>query len=274
MATNSLRKAVVAGTFYPEDPHRLRDMVGGFLDDAAVEPAPERVRALVSPHAGLKYSGATAGHGYKRVEGKAPKRVVLLGCSHHYPIETASVFVEGAFESPMGVLPIDEPFAEALAEKMDSGSPRPHREEHSLEVQLPFLLAVLGEVPIVPVLFGELNALWHVRAGELLAEMVDEEDLVVVSTDLSHFLREEEANALDRHSLDTLLSEDIDRFVTECTEGTSSMCGSAAVVVGMAFALARKARDWSVLDYRTSFKASGDPSRVVGYAAVSMEQAA
>lgn len=271
---NIIRKPAMAGKFYPADPSQLRAMVQQFLDSADVQSEPDRARVIVAPHAGYPFSGPTAGYAYARVQGKEPNRVVLLGCSHHYKIETASVYDRGAFETPLGPSSIDEDFATRLAEALESESTTPHDPEHSLEVQLPFIQVLFGDVPIVPVLFGALNPAWHQRVGELLAQRLDPEDLVVVSTDLSHFYTEEQANTLDHHSLGILLNEDIDAYVRETEAGTCLMCGATAVVTGMAYALARRARDWSVLDYRTSYTASGDASRVVGYAAVTMEQAA
>ncbi len=270
----SVRPAVVAGQFYRGDPQGLRRDVDAYIAESDVSPMPERVAAMIVPHAGFIYSGPTAGFGYARVRGKRPKRVVLLGCSHRYAIETASVFESGGFETPLGVFPIDEPFAKALAAKTHSCTAQPHMYEHALEVQLPFLWAALGEVPIVPVLFGGPANAWHEEVGTTLAGMLDPQDLVIASTDLSHYLSEEEANAIDRHSIDTILSQDCKALVAGIAEDECSMCGGSAVVAAMACALARGATSWSLLDYRTSAKTSGDYSRVVGYAAITMEYAA
>jgi hypothetical protein len=274
MNETNLRKPAVAGQFYPDEPETLRCVTRQYIEDAKVEPAPENVTAIVSPHAGYVYSGPTAGHAFARILGKRPGRVVLLGCSHRFHIGTASVCTSGSFETPVGIFPIDEPFAERLARMTQSTSAEPHWLEHSLEVQLPFLASAVGVVPIVPVLFGGPVSDWHAEIGKQLAAMLDPEDLVIASTDLSHYLSEQEANAIDTRSIETVLSKDWNAFADSIENQTCSMCGASAVTAAMACALARESDAWQVLDYRTSGAASGDFSRVVGYAALSMERAA
>lgn len=268
------RTPAVAGQFYPRSPRELRGMVDNYIESADLEPAPDTVVTVLAPHAGYVYSGPTAGFAYRRVLGKKPSRVVLLGCSHHYRFETASIYDSGTFETPVGNFTVDQPFATALADKIESYSSEPHMPEHSLEVQLPFLAVSIGLVPIVPVLFGSMPSAWHAEVGRILASMLDPGDLVLISTDLSHYLTESQANEADAHALDVLLSRDVSQYVDETQHGSCAMCGAAAVVAGMAFAVARGADRWSVLDYRTSARTSGDTSRVVGYASVSMERAA
>jgi len=226
---------------------------------------------VVAPHAGYVYSGQTAGFAYTRLRGKKPARVILLGTSHRYSIPGVSVYASGAFQTPLGTFPVDEPFAKALAQKTGSVSVEPHLAEHALEVQLPFLWLTVGEVPIVPVLFGEPANERHIDAGLKLAELASETDLVVASTDLSHYLSQEQAHQIDKRTLDAILAKDAHGMIRGIGRGAYSMCGSAAVVAAMAYALARGATEWSLLDYRTSAETSGDYRQVVGYAAVSME---
>ncbi|HIJ74634.1 MAG TPA: AmmeMemoRadiSam system protein B [Candidatus Hydrogenedentes bacterium] len=268
------RKPAVAGQFYPRVPDELRALVRGYLELTDTQAAPDAVAALVAPHAGYMYSGPTAGQAFARVKGKKPRRVVLLGVSHRYHFEGASVYQGGGFDTPLGAFPIDDAFAADLARKTDSGSAEPHLLEHSLEVQLPFVAEAIGEVPIVPILLGSTPDGQHARLGETLARMTDETDLVIASTDLSHYLPEEEANQIDKVSLDTVLSQDWRAFAEGIANGTCSMCGAAAVVVAMTYALERGAKSWALLDYRTSAETSGDYDRVVGYGAISMERAA
>jgi len=270
----SIRRAAVAGQFYPASPTVLRDSVETYIRDSQVSPAPEHVAAIISPHAGYIYSGPTAGFVFARIRGKTPKRVIILGRSHRYYFEKASVFTGDGFETPLGVAPVDKKFAEDLAHETGATTPEAHVLEHAIEVQVPFLQVALEEAPIVPVLFGADPTDWNVRLGETLAEMLEPDDLVVASTDLSHFLSEAEANALDKATLDRILSKDHRALARELLSEECSMCGGAAVVTAMAYATARGANDWRLLDYRTSAAASGDFHRVVGYGAVTMEKAA
>ncbi len=274
MAENVTREPVVAGQFYPSNPRRLRESVAQYIEESGVEPSQNGVAAIVAPHAGYIYSGPTAGFAYARVRGKKPGRVVILGCSHRYHIDSTSVATDGVFDTPLGPLPIDEPFAADLANRFGSGPADPHRPEHSLEVQLPFVFEAIGEVPIVPVLLDATPTPRHAEMGKTLAGMIEDSDLVVASTDLSHHLSQEEAAVIDKRTLDAVLEKDCDAFAAGISSRAFSMCGAAAVSVAMAFALERGASSWQLLDYRTSAETSGDYDRVVGYAAISMERAA
>lgn len=267
----NLRKPAVAGSFYSSSPSELRETVENYISLPRVEPTPEWVVGIVAPHARYDYSGATAGFAYAHVRGKQPKRVVLLGCSHSAGFRGTSVFDAGGFEIPLGTFPIDEPFARALAQETGSESPAPHMDEHSLEVQLPFLWVAVGETPIVPVLFSGPAREWHVEIGKRLADMVDGADLVVASTDLSHVRDLEQAHQADKRTLDTILAQNCSLVIDGLLRESCLMCGGPAVVATMAFALARGAKVWSLLDYHTSAERPGERGPVVGYAAISME---
>ena len=267
----NVRKPSVAGRFYPAKSDELRREVDRYIKDSHVKPASGNLAALIAPHAGYVYSGPTAGFAYARLAGKKPRRVILAGCSHRYPIQTASVFESGVFETPLGTFPIDEPFAQELAKRLESSDILPHIDEHGLEVQLPFLQSAVGTVPIVPVLFGGPAHTWHVEAGRIIASMAGENDLFIASTDLSHYLSEDEATKIDKRTIEAILSKDTTAVLEGLQIEAFSMCGESAVAAAMAFALARGAREWSLLDYRTSAAASGDQDRVVGYAAITME---
>ena len=265
------RKAAVAGQFYPGGAHTLRASVEEYIHAADVQPTSAGAAAIVAPHAGHMYSGPCAGYAFARIRDMRPARVILLGRSHRYHFDGASIPVDGSFETPLGALPIDEKLAGYLAGESGNNSTEPHRQEHALEVLIPFIQVCFGDVPIVPVLFGEEPCEWHVRWGRDLATLLGEADLVVASTDLSHFKSEEHASIVDEATLDCVLRKDCGRVCQCVAEGTCSMCGAPAVVAAMACALERQASDWRLLDYRTSAAASGDHSRVVGYGAISME---
>lgn len=265
------RRPAVAGTFYPEEPAVLRRMLQEYLDQSGVNPAGSGVRVLLVPHAGYIYSGPTAACAFQRIARSDIERVILLGCSHHYSFEGACIYTEGAFETPLGEFPIDETFAARLAERVGNSDPEPHAQEHALEVELPFLAMTVGIVPIVPVLFGSRFGPSSIRFAKVLAELSGDRDLVLASSDFSHYLTESQANAIDRRTIDTLLTKDVQEFVDGVESGRCSVCGLAAVATAMLYSLERGAEEWSLLDYSTSARASGDTSRVVGYAAVSME---
>lgn len=266
------RAPAVAGQFYPSNPDALRKVVGGQLANAShVQPAPERTAAIIAPHAGVVYSGQAAAHAYRRISGDYVKRVVLIGCSHRFRFERAAIVAEGSFDTPLGEFPIDSDLAGRLSAYSTKNVPTAHIEEHSLELQLPFLAQAVGLVPIVPVLFGSKWSETHAKFAVTLAQILGPGDLVVASTDLSHYLTNAQAQRQDSRSLDILLAQDIEEVIAASNDGRFSMCGVTGVAVTMAYALAKGATEWTLLDQRTSAEASGDYSRVVGYAAVSLE---
>lgn len=267
----SIRTAQVAGQFYPGRPEALQAVINQYLAAATVEAAPERVCALVAPHAGYIYSGPTAACAYARVRGGAPRRVVLLGVSHRHYFPGLSLCDEDYYETPLGRVPLDTAFAERLRAEFTCVGVNAHDLEHTLETQLPFIQQVLGRVPIVPVLLGTRPSKAHIHFGEHLATLLDRQDLLIASTDMSHFHPEATARQLDSHSIDRVLSGDLPVLISELCEEQCSMCGGSAVAAVLAYANAKGATRRLLLHQATSAAESGDYSRVVGYAAFSFE---
>src|SRR5229473_5686577 len=131
----SVRRAAVAGTWYPGDAASIAAEVDGYVERASVDPVPGRLVALISPHAGLRYSGPVAAHAYAGLRGRRDLTVVIVGPSHRVHFDGVSVYARGAFGTPLGEIPIDEAVAEALlaADDVMLDEPSPHRDEHSLE---------------------------------------------------------------------------------------------------------------------------------------------
>ncbi len=267
----NVRPAYVADQFYPGDPDELRAMATGYIDAAPVAARPDNVSGVIVPHAGYIFSGATAGYGYKRIQGAVPDRVVLLGVSHRYRFDGPSLYGGEAFDSPIGRLPLDEAFTSSLKERFSWYDGRPHEHEHTLETQLPFIFLALGATPIVPILFGAPAGQQHSDFGVQLASMLTPKDLVIASTDLSHFLSDDEANTIDKRTIAHILDGDSEALIEELRDERCSACGGAAVIAALSCAAARGAMFRRLLDYRTSAPVSGDYSRVVGYAAISLE---
>lgn len=266
-----VRPAYVANQFYPGKPDELRKMVENYIGSAPVETEPQKVSCMIVPHAGYIFSGQTAGYGYKRIQHATPSRVILLGVSHQYRFDGLSLYDGGAFDSPLGIVKIDRDFYGQLEKEFSVGGPRPHEYEHTLETQIPFLKCALGDVPIVPILLGMHAGKQHEALGARLAVLLNPSDIVIASTDLSHFLDEKSANIIDRNTISKVLAGDIGRLIQELNQEEASMCGAAAVVTALACACARNASSFKLLDYRTSGAVSGDYRRVVGYAAITME---
>src|SRR5919106_6343135 len=183
----TIRPPAVAGSFYPDRPDRLRAAVEGFLTKA--DPwRPERApKAVITPHAGYVYSGPVAGHAFAALRGAAAKirRVVVIGPAHFVPIRGLALPTVAAFRTPLGDLPLDRAAIEALDLPQVRLDDRPHAGEHAIEVELPFLQAVLGEFALVPLVVGDATP---DEVAQVLDRLWDgPETLLVVSSDLSHY---------------------------------------------------------------------------------------
>jgi AmmeMemoRadiSam system protein B len=259
----SARDPAVAGLFYPDHPAALSAEVTSLLA-AAPEPRREHVRALIVPHAGYVYSGATAAAAYRCLEPVAAdiRRVVLLGPAHRVYLQGMAVPSVALFSTPLGDIPVDrEAVARLLALPGVVEADAPHVLEHSLEVQLPFLQTVLGSFSVVPVVVGEcppdaVAAVFEALWGDT-DRVVD--TLFVVSSDLSHFLSYERARAAD-----AVTSRRIQSCAADLTP--EDACGARAVNGLLAFA-GRRGMHVRELDLRNSGDSAGDRDRVVGYGA-------
>jgi AmmeMemoRadiSam system protein B len=260
--TMKVRRPAVAGVFYPAAPTDLRSAVEAFLGGEAGSGAAPK--AIVAPHAGYMYSGPIAGSAYARVVQSRGRitRVVLLGPAHRTP--HAGIAASGAdgFATPLGQLAVDTEAREAL---VDAGlvaiRDDAHAEEHSLEVQLPFVQVALGDVTVLPLAVGQV-------APDRVAEVLDrvwggEATLVVVSTDLSHYHDHATATELDRRTAEAVVARRPDLL------GRGDACG---VIPLQALLVAANARGLGVelLDLRTSADTAGGPDRVVGYGAFAL----
>ena len=260
-----VRPAAVAGGFYPAEPGEVRRALEAAFADAVPPPAGAPVpKALVVPHAGYVYSGAVAASAYLRLAHAhdAPARVVLLGPNHRVPLLGMAVSSADAFATPLGLVTVDASARErALALPSVRVNDTVHAPEHSLEVQLPFLQAVLDDVPVLPVVVGQC-------ATSDVVALLDElwggpETLVLVSTDLSHYHAYEDAVALDRHTIAAIAA------LRPEGVGDRDACG-AYPLRGLLAAAAARGLATEVLDVRNSGDTAGDRRSVVGYGAVAV----
>jgi len=267
--TAAVRRAAVAGSWYPGTAAGIVKEVEGYLAEAKPVPASGRLVALISPHAGLRYSGPVAAYGYGLLRDLSPRTVVLVGPSHRARFEGVAVFAQGAFETPLGRVAIDEELAVALLDKHAGivDLPSAHRDEHSLEMQLPFLQHLLPEARIVPVLMGRQDRQEVEGLAKALGRVLGgRKALLVASSDLSHYHPEPVA-----HQLDAVVAGCVERFDAEAllvrletTEGHA--CGGGPMVAVMMAARALGADRARLLRYATSGDVGEqDRSRVVGY---------
>jgi hypothetical protein len=267
---DGVRRSAFAGTWYPDDPAMLRKEVAGFLGGAESASVGGRLIGLISPHAGLTYSGSVAATGYALLRGCSDLTVVLIGPSHRAYFEGVAVYARGAFETPLGRVPIDEPFAEKLvaASPVVRAWSEPHSHEHCLEMQLPFLQYLVEGLRIVPAMMGsqrrgEVDSL----ARALVAACADAQKvLLVASSDLSHFESAAIAHALDAKVVADIELYDPDALMDRLEVSPHHACGGGPIVAVLKAAQSLGANQSRVLRYGDSGDAGNrDKSRVVGY---------
>jgi len=260
-----IRPAAVAGSFYPGSTEHLRHTVEALLAQASPPAFRGKLRGLIVPHAGYIYSGPVAATGYKIVsllcvpadESASSLRVLLLGPAHYVYFVSAATLDVDAWQTPLGLV---QSAKELIARALKRGdlfhNPHAHAPEHSLEVQLPFLQVVLPHCTIFPVLTGECD---YRELARVLSSYLDELDLVIVSSDLSHYYSYDEA--VER---DALAHRAIESFDFTLMEDHVEACGKTAILTLMEIA---KDHGWKakLLDYRNSGDTAGDKFRVVGY---------
>ena len=253
----SIREPAVAGLFYPGDPIELRASVAALLGDVQVPDSPAP-KALIVPHAGYVYSGPVAATAYARLLPHRPQysRVILLGPSHRVAFNGIAMSAADVFRTAMGDVPVDPQARSSLEHAGVKVLDAPHAAEHSLEVHLPFLQSVLESFSVVPLVVGHAEP-------DTVATIIDRlwggpETLIVVSSDLSHYLPYDDARDVDRETctaIENLMEQDIDHH---------RACG-ATPLRGLLIAAKRHGMRITTLDLRNSGDTAGDKTRVVGY---------
>ena len=253
-----IRFPVAAGRFYPARGDELARLVDGLLSNEHPPLSVGKLRALVAPHAGYLYSGAVAASAFSAIAVPAQSlRVALLGPSHFEPLDGAAVSDADIWQTPLGHVHVDDELRGAAVAAGAIVDSRPHRADHALEVELPFLQRRVGaDLRVLPIAVGGHST----DATAHLISALAGDSLVVVSTDLSHYLDEDAARARDRRTAEALVALD-DGAIRD-----RDACGAGALRGLVAHA--RRA-DWlcTLLDLRTSADATGETRRVVGYGA-------
>ena len=255
---STVRPPAVAGMFYPADPRQLEHDVQKYL--AAAQPQAFQPKALIVPHAGYVYSGAIAASAYATLKADSPhiRRVILLGPTHRVAVHGLALPDTDAFDTPLGRIPLDTDAMRTIARLPQvCVSGEAHEEEHSLEVQLPFLQNVLGEFTLLPLAVGMTTA---AEVAEVLeAVWGGDETLIVISSDLSHFLPYSAAQSVDNKTAQDILH--LHQPINH-----EQACGGTPVS-GLMIAAYRHHLTPHLLDLRNSGDTAGSQDRVVGYAA-------
>ncbi len=274
---NKVRKAAVAGAFYPGDKTQLSEMVDQLLDQVSYTPIQGRLIGIVVPHAGYVYSGPVAASAYRLLRDHPAKRVVVISPSHVAAFDGAAIYDGDAYSTPLGEIPVDKEFCRQLAGKSsflklsDEGheTVRQGRKEHALEVQLPFLQRVLESFSLVPIVMGDQSYETCRALGFALADLIGEDGtLIVASSDLSHFHPYDQAVQLDKKVTTAISEWDYFNLCRNLNARIWEACGGGPIVATMIAAEKLGADKSIILKYANSGDVpAGDKSQVVGYAA-------
>lgn len=269
-----IRKSTISGSWYPGNPETLRSQIQGYLQAVPAHPKWKgEVVALIAPHAGYTYSGGVAAYAYTLLLTQPFTQVVIVAPSHRHAFKGASVDTKSGYETPLGVVPVDRDLAETIRSKSGIFSyvQQGHAEEHSLEIQIPFLQETLKNFSIVPIIQGSQDRFTTDEIARGLVEALKgKKVLLVASTDLSHFHPYDQAKALDKKILDRVAAFDEKRLAQDLDAVQSEACGGGPMVTVMKTARLLGANQAQVLKYANSGDITGDRSGVVGYMAAAL----
>ena len=265
----TIRKSSIAGSWYPGKSSTLKLDIEKYFDAVPHLDWAGEITGLIAPHAGYIYSGQVAAHAYKLIRGKKYDAIVIVGPSHRLAFHGVSIFRKGGYETPLGVVPISEELAEDI--KKFSGIvddiPGAHLQEHSLEIQLPFLQVALGDISFVPLVMGDQRSETCYDLTEAICRAAHGKKILIVgSSDLSHFHNYNLASQLDAVVLKHLQNGDAQGLLKSLNSEICEACGGGPMVVAMLVAQRMGAVKSRLLKYANSGDVTGDESSVVGYA--------
>jgi len=277
-----IRPSALAGTWYDADAERLSDELTSYLRHVKARQNPGKLVGLISPHAGYSYSGPVAAHAYRLLMGRSFDTVVIVAPNHREShLNFSSVMTVGGYETPLGIVRIDSDIAAAVtgfdpADNIKDSllghiGGRPDNQEHSLEIQLPFLQTVLDDFKLVPIVMGEQSReSCEMLARALAASVKDKNVLLVASSDLSHFLDDNHAASLDAIVEDRVNGFDPEGLLEDLSQDKSQACGGGPIAAVMMAGRELGANAAKVLKMANSGDVTGDTSNVVGYMAAAI----
>ena len=258
-----VRPSTVAGSFYPESKKMLREQVLGQMIDASDSIPGVDVQALLVPHAGLDFSGAVAANAYKTIVDRDITRAIILGPAHHIAFDGVAVASYDAWRTPLGEAVLAEANAELISEEESVfvENDTAFMNENSIEVQIPFLQVLFPEVEIVPLAVGQMTEETRSATANAIEELLDENTILLVSSDLSHYLEAEECEEIDFETIELILEGEQEDMLE------IDACGREPILIANLIA---NAGEWNrnLIDYANTGDVTGDDSRVVGYPAI------
>jgi AmmeMemoRadiSam system protein B/AmmeMemoRadiSam system protein A len=274
----AVKKADLAGTWYPSDKVVLSSQLDSSLNTADVGTIKDDIRAIIVPHAGLVYSGPVAAYAYKAVQGKNFTTVLLLGFCHRYHLDGISVYKEGYFDTPLGSIEVDSKLANTIigSDKKIIFDSKAFENENSIEMELPFIKKVFPNSKIVPIAFGISDYNYCKLMADILAKILHERSdvLLVASTDMSHFHPYDEAREIDLKSIELLKKFAAREIYERSIIGEQIFCGYMPVTTALLACKKIGADEMSILKYANSGEVTGDRGKVVGYVSAAIYKSA
>jgi AmmeMemoRadiSam system protein B len=272
-----VRSPMFAGTWYPGDPTVLRQTITDYLSKANPLVAEGKIVTIIVPHAGYLYSGQVAAYSYKLLQRNAPKLVFLIGPSHRVGFRGFSVSRYSGYKTPLGIAPVDEDLAKKLLSinPQMRWVPEADGQEHSLEIQIPFLQTVLKDFHIVPIIMGTQDFETCVLLAKSLIRILPsaENALVLASTDLSHFHTDQQARALDGEFIKQVREFNPEGLAKAVASGSCEACGAGPTIAAMLAARELGANRSVILHYANSGDVTNDHRQVVGYLSAALLKA-
>ena len=258
--------------FTSADPKELSNSIDYLEQSTGPVPTDRKVLIAIAPHAGYPYSGPVAAYTYKAIARNHYKTIVVIGPSHFFPFEGISIWPKGGFKTPLGIVPVDEDFAQALLKENPKFQflPQVYEREHAIEVELPFLQKTFNGVRIVPILMGDPDPQVCRDLAVALDKLIGKRDdvLVLISSDMSHYYTYDVANQMDALTLQAINEIDPKKFFEGNISRKMEMCGFVPVTTALIFAKLRGIQHVEVLKHANSGDTSGDKTKVVGYSSV------
>ena len=266
------REPAVSGQFYPASKSKLIEQLEGFINKDVQK---KDVIAAILPHAGIIYSGSVAGATVSRI--KTKDTIIIIGPNHTGSGKAFSIMTEGTWRTPMGDINIDSDLASAINETSDylENDLLAHRDEHSIEVELPFFQYFKNDFKIVPIIVSlDKKQVCEKIASDIVSTIKNTSKennvLIVASSDLTHYEAQQIAEKKDKEAINAILELDENKLLNKIKELNMSMCGYVPVVIAIIIAKQLGAKSAELIKYQTSGDISGDYSAVVGYAGITI----
>jgi len=266
--TSNIRRPAVAGMFYPSDPVELKETIKKLLDNNRPSKKYKNIIGIISPHAGYIYSGESAAFAYNVLnENSNFKTAIIISPGHHEYFRGCSIFTGDAYDTPLGKIAVNKKLSEQIINNSKDVrfSDMGHEKEHALEVQLPFLQVIKKDFTIVPIVMGDQNAVYVQDLSKALASVINDDVVIIASSDLSHFHSKKEAQKLDKIIIDRINNFEYPELYNDLASRKTEACGGGGIVALLETADIVGKNKAEVLSYTDSSNVTLDTTNVVGY---------